>query len=286
MIGLGALLFDDGGLKGVASCMPAATAWLLGPTILEHWEELPTIAPPEFTHFTAGGVIVVRSGDGYLWLDVGEVGLAGRGGHGHNDLMSFELILGGIPLVVDPGCPVYSADLATRDLFRSTAYHNTLRVDGEELAPMWGWWWIGDGAVPSSLAATWDGSRATVRATHGGYRRLEDPVWHTREITFSPGQGVLECVDSLRCQKRHHVERYLHLAPEVVVTTLEHSARLARKGRAWSLSWEGTGRLMIEAGKVSQGYGVTEPASILVFANTVEGNAELRFAIKPVSDAP
>src|SRR5439155_19970995 len=125
-----------------------------------------------------------------------------------------------------------------------------------ELAPMWGWWRIGNHAVPSSVSATWDGFRVIARATHGGYRRLEDPVWHTREVTFSPREGVLECVDSLRCRRSHHVERYLHLAPEVVVITEGQFVRMACKGRAWSLSWEGAARLTIEEGAVSPGYGV------------------------------
>jgi len=63
-------------------------------------------------------------------MDVGEFGKKGSGGHGHNDLMSFEVSLSGVPLVVDPGCPVYSGDPQTRNLFRSTAYHNGLKVDG------------------------------------------------------------------------------------------------------------------------------------------------------------
>jgi len=284
LVGLGSLLFRDGGLRGTASRLPAGAPWLLGRNCLAEWDALPVAAMPEFAHFSDGGVIVVRSGDSYLWFDVGEVGLAGRGGHGHNDLLSFELMLGGVPLVVDPGCPVYSGDLKTRNLFRSTAYHNGLRIDGQEVAPMSGWWRIGNEAVPSSVAATWDGFQTTARATHGGYRRLDDAVWHTRELRFSPRKGVLECVDTLRCRRRHYVERFLHLSPDVIVMQ-GHLTRLACKGREWLLSWEGEAQLTVEEGSVSPGYGVIKNSSILVLGNTVEGDTELRFAVTPVSDA-
>jgi len=279
LIGLGALLFQDRSLKSAVSRMPAAAAWLLGRTAISDWEKLGAERPPEVTHFSDGGVVVVRSGDGYLWFDVGEVGLAGRGGHGHNDLLSFELVVDGVPLVVDPGCPTYTADREQRNLFRSTGYHNTLRIDGQELAPMSGWWRIGNDALPSDIAVAWDGSRGSVHAAHGGYLRLDDPVSHKRGVTFSPRAGVFECTDILRCGGRHRVERHLHLSPDVAVTVGARSARLSCQGRAWSMRWDGPSTLSVENGVVSRNYGLAEPASILVLSDTIHGDTELRFSI-------
>jgi uncharacterized heparinase superfamily protein len=288
LVGLGAILFDDGTLKTIASRLPAAAPWLLGAEGLARWVDLRAAEAPQFSHFPQGGVVVVRRGAGYLWLDVGEVGLAGRGGHGHNDLLSFELVLDGVPIVIDAGCPVYSADLETRNLFRSTAYHNGVRVDRQELAPMSGWWRIGNDAIPGAVETTWDGSTATVQASHSGYERLPDPVRHTRMLTFAPREGVMECIDSLRCRQRHLVERYLHLAPEVVVTRHRRSAWLECKGRAWSLSWLDDAELTLEEGKVSPAYGVTHLASVIVLTNAVYGDTDLRFTLAPVgrSGAP
>lgn len=284
LIGLGALLFADAVLKGVASRLPSAAPWLMGRRAVAAWADLRAEQPPDFAHFADGGVVVARGSRNYLWFDVGEVGLAGRGGHGHNDLVSFELMLDGVPLIIDAGCPVYSADRETRDLFRSTAYHNAVRVDGQELAPMTGWWRIGNDATPSGVAAVWDGERVTAEATHGGYRRLPDPVWHTRRITFAPGAGALECIDSLRCREGHLVERYLHLGPEVVVTRQRDGARLTAKGTGWTLSWDDGARFSVEEGAVSSGYGVKQSASVLVLTNTIERDAALRFTITRASD--
>jgi hypothetical protein len=79
-----------------------------------------------------GGFYVLRAGDLYAIVRCGDVGRHGRGGHGHNDQLSFELAAGDRPLVVDPGTFIYTPDPAERNRFRSTAYHATLRLDGGE----------------------------------------------------------------------------------------------------------------------------------------------------------
>ena len=58
---------------------------------------------------------------------------SGRGGHGHNDILSFELWLDGINLVTDCGAYLYTASREWRNRFRSTAFHNVVQVDDEEL---------------------------------------------------------------------------------------------------------------------------------------------------------
>ena len=79
-----------------------------------------------------GGYYILRSDDLYAIVRCGDVGRYGRGGHGHNDQLSFELVAGGRPLVIDPGSYVYTSGPAERNQFRSTAYHSTLRLDGGE----------------------------------------------------------------------------------------------------------------------------------------------------------
>jgi heparinase II/III-like protein len=79
-----------------------------------------------------GGYYVMRAGGLYAIVRCGDIGRHGRGGHGHNDQLSFELVANGKPLVVDPGTFVYTPDPVERNRFRSTAYHATLRVGGAE----------------------------------------------------------------------------------------------------------------------------------------------------------
>jgi hypothetical protein len=54
--------------------------------------------------FDAGGFFVMRgSARTHVFIDCGEVGMRGRGGHGHNDVLSFELMLDGLNVITDSG---------------------------------------------------------------------------------------------------------------------------------------------------------------------------------------
>jgi len=282
LVGTAAAFWCDVLLKATAGRMPMALPWLLGPTGLGAWQSMAELALPDFDeYFFTGGVVVARHRGAMLWMEVGEVGLAGRGGHGHNDLLSFELVLGGRPVVVDPGCPVYAGDPDRRNLARSTRYHNGLCVDGAEIAPLGGIWEIAGDALPRDVAVQSDGQGLVIRAAHTGYRRLVDPVLHARQVRFDPRRQRFVCQDTLRCQGKHAVERYLHLDPAVQPTAGGDRLVLASGGRRWVLTWDDGAQVRCECGWVSPGYGVTSDSTIVVLANRIEGTTELEFAIQP-----
>ena len=76
---------------------------------------------------------MLRNPSSHLFIDCGDVGMRGRGGHGHNDILSFELFMNGANIVTDCGAFVYTASREWRNRFRSTAFHNTIQVDDEEV---------------------------------------------------------------------------------------------------------------------------------------------------------
>jgi hypothetical protein len=82
--------------------------------------------------YPEGGYYAFRNGSLYAIVRCGDVGRHGRGGHGHNDQLSFELADARGALIVDPGTFVYTSDPVERNRFRSTAFHATLRVGGHE----------------------------------------------------------------------------------------------------------------------------------------------------------
>src|SRR5262249_49840100 len=66
--------------------------WLLGRTGAEP-------PPPAASRaFPDGGVYVLRGERDHVFVDCGPVGLAGRGGHGHNDCLAFDAVLDGVHL--------------------------------------------------------------------------------------------------------------------------------------------------------------------------------------------
>jgi heparinase II/III-like protein len=82
--------------------------------------------------FGRAGIVVMVREPVYLAITCGPNGQGGRGGHGHNDKLSFELNIDGVDLIVDGGCFTYTGDPETRNLFRSTWAHNTVVLDNME----------------------------------------------------------------------------------------------------------------------------------------------------------
>jgi hypothetical protein len=74
----------------------------------------------------------MRNNKDYCIISCGPNGQYGRGGHAHNDKLSFELCIDGEDVIVDPGTYVYTPLPEWRNKFRSTAYHNTVIIDGKE----------------------------------------------------------------------------------------------------------------------------------------------------------
>ena len=84
--------------------------------------------------FAAEASTSCADGGDHVFVDCGPVGLAGRGGHGHNDCLALEAVLGGALVLVDRGSYVYTASPSWRNDFRSTggAQHTASRRGGAE----------------------------------------------------------------------------------------------------------------------------------------------------------
>lgn len=154
----------------------------------------------------AGGFHVLRSGGLQIVFRAGDTGMRGRGGHSHNDQLALELAAAEGPLLADPGSYLYTADPAARDLFRSTAFHSTLRIDGVEQNPL-------DGptlfALPdrtrTELLAFEAGERPSVRARHHGYATLPRPAVHERALRLDGPERTVTVVDEVRSEGGHEL---------------------------------------------------------------------------------
>jgi hypothetical protein len=91
-----------------------------------------SIADSHSILFPDFGVAVLQNDRIWLLITCGRTGRNGLGGHGHNDILSFELYVDQRPVVVDPGCYTYTSNVELRNLFRSSFYHNTLWEQGQE----------------------------------------------------------------------------------------------------------------------------------------------------------
>jgi hypothetical protein len=78
----------------------------------------------EVRAFPDFGLYVFRGPSWYLAVRCGPVGQGGRGGHDHNDQLSFELVVAGQDCAVDPGTYLYTPDPQARNRYRSATAHS------------------------------------------------------------------------------------------------------------------------------------------------------------------
>ena len=216
LLSTGAVLFGRGSFRERAGKLREDTLWLLGPESVATFDALAP-SPAALTRgFPDAGFFVLRSAAQYVFVDAGPVGFKGRGGHGHNDCLSFEWHAFGRPVLTDSGAFVYTASPEWRNRFRSTAFHNTIRVDGEEVnrfPSAVALWSLRNDAVPFDVVLTAGGDEDTLVAAHTGYRRLADPVGVSREFSFDRTKARLVLRDRITGAAPHRLEFFFHAAP-------------------------------------------------------------------------
>ncbi|ODS23476.1 hypothetical protein AB835_08560 [Candidatus Endobugula sertula] len=199
------------------------------------------ISPIGSTAFTISGNYIMRSGSDYVFIDCGPIGLANRGGHGHNDLLSFEATLNGVNLITDSGSYVYTADYKQRNKFRSTSSHNTPLIAGEEInrfiSPRNLWFLHGD-AQPNVLYWHDNETNTCFRGSHTGYQRLIPPVSPIRSMALDKIQHTLVWKDTFSASVGHSVTIPLQLVPGVTVSQTQAGVLLLEaEGKQFVLEW-------------------------------------------------
>jgi heparinase II/III-like protein len=189
--------------------------WILGQQGVRDYVSLPDAEPPPSQAFPDARTYLLRDKDLYLLFNASGGGVNGRGSHGHNDALSVEVSAGGTAFIVDPGTYVYTSDLNARHLFRSTAYHSTVEIDGIEQnttgrrTPFV----IGDEAHPRMLNWKTEPEYDLAVAEHPGYTRLPEPVTHRRTIEFHKKERCWVIQDELTGAGAHSFGFRFHFAP-------------------------------------------------------------------------
>lgn len=263
LLGVGAALFGEPRFKVEAEA-PQEVFWLLGAQGVRAYEQLETTgaraaASAMFEH---AGACVLREGDLYLLLCASGVGLGGRGAHGHNDALSVEVSARGVSFISDAGTYVYTSNPRARQLFRSTAYHSTVVVDGAEQnviheeTPFL----IGDEARPRIVAWESDSARDLAVAEHYGYERLAaGAITHRRAVTFDKREGFWLIADTLDGVGAHDFKFVFHAAQEREVRLIGDStveiSDAATGARLLVASLDSLGGVALEPRWSSRDYG-------------------------------
>jgi hypothetical protein len=291
-LAIGAALFGRSDLKCVADEATVELLWLMGTSGLQQFDAIEPVEPRLTScGFREGGYYVMRDGwsrdSNYVLFDCGTHGTLNCG-HAHADALSFELSVKGKTELVDPGTYTYTGSSSMRDLFRSSAAHNTLTVDGEsssEPAGPFSW-----KTVARSECLEWiSNSRFDfVKGCHDGYERLANPVTHERGILFLKGDySVIH--DRIKSEAAHQLELRFHFDAGIFRgddVTANHSRIVCSNedGSGFEIINLGQGgSWKRENGWVSRCYGEKEPAPVGVFSQLTVGKADLITFLLPRS---
>jgi uncharacterized heparinase superfamily protein len=148
----------------------------------------------------------------------GPLGLKPLAAHGHADALSFWLSIDGNPIFVDPGTFLYHSGGKWRDYFRSTAAHNTVRVDQTDQATILSDFIYDDFYEVFDTQLSENAGKYTWSTKHTGYCRLADPVTHARTIVVAPNDASIRIDDTISCMEDHLIERFFHLHPNCQVS--------------------------------------------------------------------
>ncbi len=245
--------------------------------------------------FEASGLYVMQHDDCHLALDAGDVGQDGAGGHAHNDTLSFTLSALGRTFLIDPGSYTYTASRAERNRFRSTAYHNTLQVNGEEINPL--------PAEPFLLPGV---ARVTLHhwivqpafdlfdASHDGYGRLQPGVIHRRQVWFDKQHSLWVLHDRLQDASPGEpgseaaevdMALHFHFAPLFVRLDRRRNAVFTDESDGPNLALLPLGPFPLEAsldaGWISPRYGVRREAPVAQFTGHARLPVDLVLLLYP-----
>ena len=129
--------------------------------------------------------------------------------HGHLDALSFTLSVNGRQVIVDPGTYLYHNSGPWRKFFRSTAAHNTIRIDHRELSEQPGDFMFGK----------------PYRITRNQLKQIQDnPIWTAghdaygcevqRQVTWNKKKRTFFIEDSFAANIGREIELFFHLHPD------------------------------------------------------------------------
>jgi uncharacterized heparinase superfamily protein len=241
-----------------------------------------------------------------LIVDAAPIGPAHQPGHGHADLLSFELSVAGRRIVVDSGVGSYQ-DRRLRAYARSTAAHNTVEIDGRSQVELWGSFRVGRRTRPRGVDTKVGDQGFRLTAEHDGYAGLPGHPVHRRRVTLEPagsGDGeraVLGVRDEITVGKQGRglpAAVRVIFAPDLRLEAVEADAENLQKGpgtwrvvpdsdddepeplvfAVWEVEGPRPGEVGVETVPVFPEFGVVRPASALVLRGELPLQATLRLS--------
>ncbi len=218
LLAMGAMFFQEPRFKIYEFGYSPEVQLVFGGNGLKQWNIVSSTSSKEIGSkaFPNTGWYVMRRDKNYCIISCGQNGQNGYGGHAHNDKLSFELMIDGEDVIIDPGTFIYTRDPKIRNEFRSTRNHNTVVIDGNEQKDFHH---SNVFMLPDTIHAkvlTWEENEEEdyFCGEHRGYEGCVDLVTHRREFLFSKKDGVLTITDSFLGEGQHTIEWNFIIVPD------------------------------------------------------------------------
>jgi hypothetical protein len=279
LLAVGSVLFHRADMKVVAGLLSADALWLMGIEGVTKYDAIESVPERrESVAFSRGGYWILRNDLGdYVMIDCGDIGLRGRGGHGHFDTLSIETHLAGHDNIVDTGCFTYSAFKECRRGTISAKAHNAVIIDATEPAAIMECGILGVSSYDST-AIDWTISteQCSFTGEHFGYRRLPGQVRYRRTVSLDSSNHQITISESVNGGGIHHLSWRFHLAPKWSIPLLcSHKMRVVVASEdSEAVCLVETNDRSIEVGlersEYYPSYGVSENSWTITFHKEVE----------------
>jgi Heparinase II/III N-terminus/Heparinase II/III-like protein len=281
----GAVLFQRADYKSLCRELREETIWLTGEQGVAEWDRLESSPLPlQSAPLVSSGIYVLAASPAKAQLVFkGGASITQTRNHAHADAMSLILQSCGHSLLIDPGACEYVGEGGRRNLYRGTAMHNTLTVDGQDQAePLGPFSWRQEiGAVTERWVSgeTFD----WIVGSHRGYSRLSRPVQH-RRFVVALKTGLFFVRDSIEGEGRHHLEISWRLSPDLQLLpndvfrlngSSQGLALLTVRNHGWSEE--------VHKGPWSPAYGLQRTTTVLKFDTTCRVPAEFASVLVPLT---
>ncbi len=163
----------------------------------------------ELVHHQESGYVRFENKNAVVISDAGLVGPKYVNGHAHADTLSFEMSLFGQRIIVNSGTSTYWRQ-PLRSWQRSTAYHNTVVVNGLNSSEVWSQFRTARMARPFDTVVEASEDGLTFSSAHDGYGRIG--VIHRRQLGLK--SNSLEITDRLEGSYMS-AEAHLFFHPDV-----------------------------------------------------------------------
>lgn len=183
--------------------------------LLETCKQEFDLTPKYLDSFEDSGYYILRNDRYKLIFDCGEICPSYLPAHGHCDALSYELSIGGIPILVNSGTYQYEGG-EWRNHFRKTKAHNTVMIGDREQSQFWGSFRV------ASRISDVKRSRFNYKGINfisGSYKTYFGSK-HTRFIS-EINENILLVLDKVESNSSEEVRSYIHLDPDLKATLNE-----------------------------------------------------------------